>query len=423
MRLREYILLYGLFFLCLGILYSQTVDLKDLSQQTKSGGLDISGAAIPSGAAQVQRQIEKLREAQTQASKQLQQLQYIPLDGVIDGDKYIIGPHDVVRVQVWSATSIDEMIEISPDGMIVLPGYGAIAVSGETWNDAKKKIVAAIKEAYNPQRYAVTLSGVRVFRAHISGAVKMPGSYQIAATQRVWDIIQLAGGITPLGDVSNIQIIHKSGETLSINIAPYLSSGDVNNNPYLRDGDVVVVRTVDGSNGLVRLYGAGVRSGFYGLLPGETVRKLAMRCGVFTQSPKLANVQIIRDSEVISVNLLEMDIPLQNGDLVVFPAHLDSIIVGGIVLNGGAFPYYPGVSYYSYIAMAGGPAEKGSEARVSIYRGGKKLSPKKAGDLIPGDVIIVHRSTFERTKDLIETVARVVSSGLTVYYLIDKLTR
>ncbi len=413
-------------FVLLGLLVlasAQGIDLKDITDNTKPKGLDISGAAVSSGATQVQQQIENLKKQKEAVSAQFRQLQYVPIDGEIDGDTYIVGPHDIVHLQVWSATTIDEFVEITPDGMVVLSGYGAIHIGGETWNTAKGKIEAAIKKSYNPQRWAITLSGVRIFWAHVSGAVKLPGSYQVGATQRVWDVIQLAGGTTPLGDLSNIEIIRKNGDTVFANISKYLSAGNLAANPYLEDGDVVVVPPVDGKNGLIRLYSAGVRSGFYGLMPGETVRKFAQRIGIFTQSPELSDVQVIHDNEIKNVNLISEDYPLSTGDIVIFPTHLDSIIVGGIVLQGGAYPYYPGVSYYAYIAMAGGPSDKGSESRVSIYRKGKKLSPKKAGELMPGDVIIVHHSTFNRTKDLIETVARVMSSSLTVYYLIDRLTK
>ena len=419
----KYAVLLLLSFLLFSQVFGQGLDLKDVSDMSKPKGLDVSGAAIPTGVSQIREQIRKLQEAKESASTQLRQLQYVPIDGEIDGDKYVVGPHDVVHIQIWSATTVDEFVEITPDGMLVLSGYGAIHISGESWNRAKAKIEEAVKEGYNPERYAITLSGVRIFWAHISGAVKIPGSYQVGATQRVWDIIQLAGENSPLGDLSKVKVVRKNGKEIVLDITKYLSQGDLSENPYLEDGDVVVVPTVDGKNGLIRLYGAGVRSGFYELLPGETVRGFAQRTGIFSQSPELSNVQIIHGDESKNVNLLKEDSVLEPGDIVIFPTHLDSIIVGGLVLQGGAYPYYPGVSYYTYVAMAGGPGEKGSESRVSIYRNGEKLSPKKAGNLLPGDVIIVHHSTFNRTKDFIETLARVISSGLTVYYLIDRLTR
>jgi len=73
--------------------------------------------------------------------------------------------------------------------------------------------------------------------------------------------------------------------------------------------------------------------------------------------------------------------------------------------------------------MAGGMSEKGSIARIAVFRNGKKLSPKKAYPLMPGDVIIVYYSYFQLTKDVIETIGRILSAGITVLYIIDRLSR
>ena len=410
-------------FLLSCILFGQVLDLDKIKRQSKPENLGVSGSAVQSGAAQIQSNIEKFKTAQKQASQKLQQLQYTPLDGVIDGDKYIIGPNDVLRIQIWSAITIDELVSVTPDGMAVIPGYGPVEIGGLKWNDGKKKILDEIEKAYHPKRFAVTLASVRVFWANITGAVKFPGGYQLAATQRLWDLVQLAGGTDGIADLTNIKIFKRNGDTITVDMTRYFADGDIDYNPYLFDGDVVFIPPVNGKNGIIRIFGTGIRSGFYGLEGDETVRNIAQRLGVFTQSSEFTNVQVIRGNDVIAVNMLTEDIPLENNDVVIFPAHLDSIIVGGLVMNGGAFPYYPNFSPYAYIALAGGPTEKGTERRITIYRNGKKISLGENDMLKPGDVIIVNHSVFDRFKDLFESVAKVVSASISVYYLVDRLTR
>jgi len=307
--------------------------------------------------------------------------------------------------------------------MAVIPGYGPVEIGGLTWNDGKKKILDEIEKAYHPKRFAVTLVAVRVFWANITGAVELSGSYQLGATQRLWDLVQLAGGADGIADLTNIEIFRNTGETLTVDITPYFTDGDIDANPYIFDGDVVFLPPVNGKNGIIQIYGTGIRNGFYGLKNDETVRNLAQQLGIFTQASDFSNVQVLRDNDMIIVNMLSEDIPLQKDDIIIFPAHLDSIIVGGLVLNGGAFPYYPGFSVYAYIALAGGPSDKGSEARISIYRNGKKILLGKDDMLKPGDVIIVHHSVFDRFKDLFESISKVVSASISIYYLIDRLTK
>ncbi len=410
-------------FLAFAVVFGQALDVRKIAEQSKPDNLGVSGSAIQSGASQMRNEIEKLKQAQEQASRRLAQIQYTPLDGVIDGDKYLLGPHDIIRIQVWTAATIDEMLEVTPDGMVVIPGYDAVEVGGLNWNDGKQVITDAIMESYNPKRFAVTIVAVRIFWANITGAVEFPGGYQIGATQRLWDIIQLAGGANGVADIANIKVFKKNGDTVSINLTPYFAEGDIDANPYIFDGDVVFVPQVSIEYGAIQLYGAGIRNGYYGLNPGETVMQIAQRVGVFTQSLEFTEIQVVRGNDVHSVNLLADDFALNDHDVVIFPAHLDSIIVGGLVTAGGAYPYYPGVSVYAYIAMAGGPDTDGSVNRFSIFRKGKEIKFKAGDNLQPGDVIIVHHSIFTRVKDFVETIARVVSSSITVYYLIDRLTK
>jgi len=364
-----------------------------------------------------------LKKARQLATQRLQQIQYTPLDGVIDGDKYILGPHDIIRIQVWAAVTIDEMAEVTPDGMIVIPGYGAVEVGGISWNQAKQKLTETIHQVYNPKNFSITLASVRIFWVNITGAVNLPGSYQLGATQRLWDLVQLAGGADGIADLSNITIYRKTGETLSVDITPYFSQGEISANPYLFGGDVVFLPPVSSQTGMIQVYGTGIRNGYYGLNGDETIQQLAQRLRVFTQHSDFSNVQILRGDDIISVNLMTENPTLLDGDMVIFPTHLDSIIVGGLVVQGGAYPYYPEFSTYAYIAMAGGPTDKGSENRISIFRNGERIKLKPGDILRPGDVIIVHHSTFDRVKDFFEMVARVVSSSITIYYLIDRLTR
>jgi protein involved in polysaccharide export with SLBB domain len=420
--LRKIIILATIFVGVWHLSFCQSLDLKGLADKQNDRSLNVSGNAMSSGMSKVAEQIKQIKSAQERASQQMRLLQYVPLDGQIDPTGYIVGPNDLVSVKAWGASSIDQEITITPDGMAVVDGFGAIPVAGLSWKDAKVKIESAIKEISNPEHYSVTLTGVRIFIAHVAGAVTIPGSFQCNPTQRVWDIIQLAGGNTPMGDISNVVVVERNGDSIFCNISDYLSTGNLAANPYLKEGEVVVVKTVSSRFGLVKLYGGGTRSGFYGLNPNETVSTLVARSNITNiGSPELSTIRVMRGDKIINVDLFKDDLLLENGDKVIVPSQLDSVMVGGLVANGGAFPFYPKMAFQGYIALANGPTEKGSLGRVSIYRQNEELSPEEAGDIIPGDIIMVHISYFQQTKDFISTVAQVISTTMTVYLLIERI--
>jgi len=410
----------AIFLMLVSIASSQVPTINQPSSLRKA---TISPTAVSSGAGKALEKISEIKTAKEAIQKIAQKAGYVPLEGPIDAEKFIVGPHDVIHLQVWGVSPVDEFLEVTNDGFITIPGYGAIKVAGLTWAAAKKTITDTVKYVYNPKKFAITLAFVRIFVAHVAGCVQFPGSYQVGATGRIWDIIQLAGGQTGLADLSKIKVTHRDGSTETIDITPYLAEGDISANPYLRDGDIVVVPQIDATNGLVKLYGGGIRSGFYGYKPNETISQFLQRSGAFSKSNRLSSVLLIRDGKPKTINLFEEDVTLSPNDVVIIPTHLDSIIVGGLVANGGTYPYYPGLSAEAYVAMAGGMSEKGSIARIAVFRNGKKLSPKKAYPLMPGDVIIVYYSYFQLTRDVIETIGRILSAGITVLYIIDRLSR
>ncbi len=401
----------------LGFCNAQVSGMKELE---KGKDLGVTGSSVGSGANLARQNIEKLISAKELPSQQLKQLQYVPLDGAIRDD-FIIGPNDMIHLQVWGPNDADELIPVSSDGFAVLKGYGAVKVAGLRWGDAKKAIEDIVVKEYKPETYAITLAQVRIFYAHISGSILFPGSYQIWATGRIWDLIQIAGNKTGLGDLTKVHVIHRNGDSTVVNISSYLSSGDLSDNLYLRDGDMVFIPQIDASNGLVSIYGVGIRSGYYEYINGESVNGFMKRSGAFSQSNDLKNVCLIRQKKSFKLNLFEEDMNLKADDVIVIPTKLDSIIVGGLVAKGGSFPYYAAYTVESYVAMAGGPAEKGNISSVVVYRNGVKLKPRKAYPLMPGDVIIVKYDPFVRFQDFWKTSMEVLTSVATILIIIERL--
>src|SRR6266850_6402455 len=51
----------------------------------------------------------------------------------IPADKdYIIGPEDVLDIQVWGSKDLNQIVFVRPDGRLSLPLVGEIAVAGKT---------------------------------------------------------------------------------------------------------------------------------------------------------------------------------------------------------------------------------------------------------------------------------------------------
>lgn len=218
----------------------------------------------------------------------------------------------------------------------------------------------------------------------MAGEVNSPGSYQIPLTQgqkfpNVTDLIQIANGLTPVADISQVVIRRDIGNgdvERRINLWALLQKGDKSQNITLRDGDVIVIpskmttdpnevrQLVDANFGIrfdaevnVAVVGEVFRPGAYKLTPaisasnrGEVggsgsgnlggAREQGIRQPVrLTQALQEAggikpiadirNITVNRQNrnghkEVITVNLWELlqggdldkDLILQNGDTI-----------------------------------------------------------------------------------------------------------
>ncbi len=152
---------------------------------------------------------------------------------------------------------------------------------------------------------------------------------------------------------------------------------------------------------------------------GEDVRGMMSRVGIDRENIDRSNISLAREGEKYSIDLLSMpeNIGLSRGDSLFIPVLPDSVYVGGRVVRGGPVAYIAGEEYMAYIAMAGGISKEGSLRHVKIYRKGEKLSPRKAGDVMRGDAIIVGTDNFYYVTEFMKMLGQIGTFASAVYII------
>ncbi len=223
---------------------------------------------------------------------------------------------------------------------------------------------------------SIAVAQPRPLNIAISGEVGNPGSYSIPLSQGqkapvITDVIQLAGGLTTVSDISQVQIrrfVQKQQQVITLNLWDLIQNANMAQNISLRDGDQIFIPTrenpdlvetlqiVDANFGVaankelnVAVIGEVNRPGTYKFVPetsqgtGAAQRQQPPRLSFALQQAggikPLADIRQVevrrfnRDGsqQVISVDLwqllqtgdLSQDIVLQQGDAIFVPTAVE----------------------------------------------------------------------------------------------------
>ena len=157
--------------------------------------------------------------------------------------RFVLGPSDVIHVDVGKNTELSQTVIVAPDGFISLPLLNNVHVAGMTTDEVAQALRSKLTDyIVNPQ---VTVSVVAVHsrQVFVLGQVAKPGSYPLLGPLNVLQVIGLAGGLTPNANREGIMILRdvKGGtEKIRFNYNNVVA-GDRKQNVFLRPSDIVVV--------------------------------------------------------------------------------------------------------------------------------------------------------------------------------------
>ena len=199
------------------------------------------------------------------------------------GSDYRLGTGDTIEVVLAGRVEVTRQVAmVSADGNVTVPPIGTVPVGGLTMLEAQKRIAALAKPLFRYLDLTVNLIGTRSFEVTVSGEVQRPGTLFLSATERVHQVILLAGGLTHRGSLRNIMLLRGDRAERRVDLLRFLLTGDLDDNPYVMEGTTITVPP----RGLsVTLTGAFVRPGEYELVGKASLRALlALTGGLTTQS-------------------------------------------------------------------------------------------------------------------------------------------
>jgi protein involved in polysaccharide export with SLBB domain len=303
------------------------------------------------------------------------------LEGTLDPDSYVLGPGDIVAIGFWGDVNRVENLTVTPDGDLLVPPVGPIRVDGLTLAEVQNLVKRKLAPYYRPGILSVSLVGIRTFQVHVVGMVQAPGAVMASGVTRVSRAVAMAGGLAEGASPRNIKV-RRGGEEIPVDLTRYLRLGDNTSNPYLGDGDVVLVPHYVGP---VQVSGSVFEPFRYEFVEGESVADLIELAGGFRPEALTDTLTLERfkaDDPTASEKLIVPGDPIslegfkvELGDRIFVRAvpdwHEDAQVwVTGEVKYPGVYVIDEGVETLTdLIERAGGLTDEASLAEARLIRG------------------------------------------------------
>ena len=234
-------------------------------------------------------------------------LSFEPNMNIATPQNYRLGPGDAVNIDIYGASQKSEQTTISPDGDVIIEGFGPVQVSGLTVAEANARLRSTLGSRYSSSRVRLTVGQTRTIMVNVMGEVKRPGTYTLSAFASVFHALYMAGGINDLGTLRNIKVYRQNKLVTVVDIYDYILNGKLTGNVRLADNDVVVVGAYDC---LVNITGKVKRPMYYEMKRNESVGTLLKYAGGFTGDAYTKTVRLVRKTgrEYSVFNVDEFDL-------------------------------------------------------------------------------------------------------------------
>lgn len=303
------------------------------------------------------------------------ELSFEPNMNIATPQNYRLGPGDAVIIDIYGASQKSEQCTVSPDGDVVIEGYGPVAVSGLTVAQANTRLRSTLGSRYSSSRIKLTVGQTRTIMVNVMGEVKLPGTYTLSAFATVFHALYMAGGTNDIGTLRNIKVYRNNRLVTVVDIYDYILNGKLTGNVRLADNDVIVVGPYDC---LVNISGKVKRPMFYEMKKNESVASLLKYSGSFTGDAYNKAVRVNRKTgkEYAVFNVGEFDFAnfhIADGDSVmvdsIIPRYANTVEVKGAVFRPGMYNLGEQVnSVRSLIEHAEGTTEMAFTNRAVLHR-------------------------------------------------------
>jgi len=227
---------------------------------------------------------------------------------------YILGPEDVINIEVFNLPELSKTVRVANDGTVTLPLIGRVQAAGLTTEQLRKELADKWGENYlqDPQ-VTVFVSEFKAKPVSVIGAVEKPGLYPLTGRRTLIEMLSMAGGFgkratsaagrtvlitrkSGFGDLQPVDGMHVRGpDQIEIDLNRLLYTKDEALNIEMKPLDIISVSKAD----VVYVTGAVKRPGGFVLedRPTMTVLQAIAMAEGFTPTSAKKSARILRTNQ------------------------------------------------------------------------------------------------------------------------------
>ncbi|MDZ7721918.1 MAG: SLBB domain-containing protein [candidate division KSB1 bacterium] len=221
----------------------------------------------------------------------------------------IIKPGDSIEIMVYGHQELSRIVTVGADGSVDFPFMQNIPVDGMTIEELRRFMVAQLSKYLDGQPVVtVSFTESQLIRVSVLGYVHSPGTVQLPLSGTLQEAVSKAGGPLDGAKMDKVTLIRKEdGATKrrEFNLVFLNLLGDMQQNPTLRDQDIVLV-TGNPIFAGVKVIGAVNDPGIYDVFYGATVLDMIFKAGGLSEDADISAVRYVsplkkRSREVRSI--------------------------------------------------------------------------------------------------------------------------
>jgi len=224
--------------------------------------------------------------------------------------EYILGPADIVSINLTDTDDLDNSYEIDPDGLIDLPFIGKIKISELTVDEAQNILREVISNFYKNPDLQINVEEYNSSKVYIVGAVR--NQLTINLDQKPIRIIEAAiqANFNPnaadklLGAKG---FLRRDNQVYKINLNNTFTSLDDGENFFLKKDDVIFI---DRNSDSIHVFGELTKPGEYYPNKNYSLTELISTAGLNQLTSNVKKVFVIREdfSSFLKIKVFQLDV-------------------------------------------------------------------------------------------------------------------